>query len=100
MMISVMMTMMMMMMMMMIGNSRVLIEELLTIKRVLDFKTFMHHDISIIHSVHVVTDKETSMVMIIDTDGDECGIIVYEGQRFQIGIKERNTTYLSQWIIR
>jgi hypothetical protein len=54
----------------------------------------MHHDISIIHSVHVVTDKETSMVMIINTDGDECGIIVYEGQRFQIGIKERNTTYL------
>ena len=32
--------------------------------------------------------------MIIDTDGDECGIIVYQGQRcFQVGISERNTTY-------
>lgn len=47
----------------------------------------MHHDISIVHSVYVVTDIETSMVMIIDKDGDECGIIVYEG------INERNTTY-------
>jgi hypothetical protein len=39
------------------------VEELLTIKRVLDFKKFMHHDSSMVFSVYVVIDIETSTVM-------------------------------------